>query len=297
MKESNRMKLIFLDIDGTLTEAGENTPPDSALRAIEKARQQGNKVFLCSGRNIGMAKPVLDYGFDGIIALAGAYVMAEKEVIYDQPMDPADFDDLLKILHEDGVFCTAETKDRTYGDENLSDFLSTADSDNSEIERWRKALQSQLGIQPMKNYDGSPAYKIVIMCNRASQLARARELYEKDYDFVIQEVKEHGNCINGELIHRSFDKGSGDPFVPVGCFRHHGTGDLRYQLPLHEAFLLRHDRRCHRCDVRILDGLGRHFLRCDRSARLSDHQQGTSLYDPAGDLRRHRFCPDFLLLA
>ena len=201
------MKLIFLDIDGTLTEAGENTPPDSALRAIEKARQQGNKVFLCSGRNIGMAKPVLDYGFDGIIALAGAYVIAEKEVIYDQPMDPADFDDLLKILHEDGVFCTAETKDRTYGDENLSDFLSTADSDNSEIERWRKALQSQLGIQPMKNYDGSPAYKIVIMCNRASQLARARELYEKDYDFVIQEVKEHGNCINGELIHRSFDKG------------------------------------------------------------------------------------------
>ena len=51
MKESDRMKLIFLDIDCTLVEAGENTPPDSALRAIEKARQKGNKVFLCSGWN------------------------------------------------------------------------------------------------------------------------------------------------------------------------------------------------------------------------------------------------------
>lgn len=201
------MKLIFLDIDGTLVEAGLNTPPDSALEAIEKARKKGNKVFLCSGRNIGMAKPVFDYGFDGIIALAGAYVLVDDEVIYDKPMDQHDFDDLLEILHEDGVFCTIETKDKTYGDENLSDFLSTADGDNSEIERWRKALQGELGIRPMKEYDGDPVYKIVIMCNRPAQLERARELYEEEYDFVIQEVKEHGNCLNGELIHRSFDKG------------------------------------------------------------------------------------------
>lgn len=201
------MKLIFLDIDGTLVEAGLNTPPESALKAITKAREKGNKVFLCSGRNIGMAKPVFDYGFDGIIALAGAYILCDDELIYDRPMEQNDFNDLLNILHEDGVFCTIETKDKTYGDENLSDFLNTADGDNSEIERWRKALQGELGILPMKDYDGSPVYKIVIMCNRPSQLERARELYEHDYDFVIQEVKEHGNCLNGELIHRSFDKG------------------------------------------------------------------------------------------
>ncbi len=137
------MKLIFLDIDGTLTEAGLNTPPESALKAIGKAREKGNKVFLCSGRNIGMAKPVLDLGFDGIIALAGAYVMAGDDVIYDRPMDEKDFRDLLSILHEDGVFCTIETKDKTFGDEDLSDFLEGADADNSEIERWRKALQGE----------------------------------------------------------------------------------------------------------------------------------------------------------
>ena len=201
------MKLIFLDIDGTLVKAGFNTPPSSALDAIEKARKKGNKVFLCTGRNLGMADPVYRLGFDGIIALAGAYVLAGKEEIYDQPMKKEDLDDLIKILHEDGVFCTIETKDRTYGDENLSDFLDSADGDNSEIERWRQALKGDLGIEPMKDYDGAPAYKIVIMCTKPSQLTRAKEKYEKDYDFVIQEVKEHGNCLNGELIHRSFDKG------------------------------------------------------------------------------------------
>ena len=39
-------KLIFLDIDGTLTEAGTNTPPDSAVRAMEAARAKGHKLFL-----------------------------------------------------------------------------------------------------------------------------------------------------------------------------------------------------------------------------------------------------------
>ncbi len=213
------MKLIFLDIDGTLVEAGLNTPPASALCAIKTTRQKGNKVFLCSGRNVGMAKPVQDYGFDGIIALAGAYVLVGNELIYDRPMSQKDCQNLLTILHEDGVFCTIETKEKTFGDENLSAFLIQADGDNSEIERWRKALQSQLGIEPMKRYDGSPAYKIVIMCNHASQLERARERYEKEYDFVIQEVKEHGNCLNGELIHRSYDKGKAIRLVA----RHYGV--------------------------------------------------------------------------
>ena len=39
-------KLLFLDIDGTLTEAGYNIPPASALDAVRKAQRNGHKVFL-----------------------------------------------------------------------------------------------------------------------------------------------------------------------------------------------------------------------------------------------------------
>ncbi|MBQ0065620.1 MAG: HAD hydrolase family protein, partial [Firmicutes bacterium] len=60
-------KLIFLDIDGTLTVAGENVPPQSALEAIKKTQEKGNLVFLCTGRNLGMLSPLLKYGFDGVI--------------------------------------------------------------------------------------------------------------------------------------------------------------------------------------------------------------------------------------
>ena len=57
-------KLLFLDIDGTLTEPGYNVPPASALEAIRKAQKNGHKVYLCSGRNKAMLKPLLAYGFD-----------------------------------------------------------------------------------------------------------------------------------------------------------------------------------------------------------------------------------------
>ena len=43
-----KRRIIFLDIDGTLTEPGKNNPPDSALRAIREARAAGHLVYLCS---------------------------------------------------------------------------------------------------------------------------------------------------------------------------------------------------------------------------------------------------------
>ena len=46
------------------------------------------------------------------------------------------------------------------------------------------------------------------MCTDMSQLDKAKSLLEKDFSFVMQEVKAH-NCINGELINRKFDKGLG----------------------------------------------------------------------------------------
>ena len=81
-------KLIFLDIDGTLTEPGKNVPPQSAVSAVCQARKKGHKVVLCSGRNYGMLFPVMQYGFDGLAASAGGYIEYNGQVVYDCPMTP-----------------------------------------------------------------------------------------------------------------------------------------------------------------------------------------------------------------
>ncbi len=207
-RRKKRQKLIFLDIDGTLTKPGENVPPDSAIEAIRGAQKNGNLVFLCTGRNPDMLKPLLKYGFDGFISASGGCVAVGDEVIYDHPMTAEETETALRLLHKNGVFCTVEGKDGSWGDENLDDFLKGQPEGNSEIERWRKALAGNLNIRPMKEYDGSPVYKVVVMCLKEEQLREAGEALRDNYSFVVQEVPAHG-CVNGELMNRAFDKGRG----------------------------------------------------------------------------------------
>ena len=72
-------KLIFLDVDGTLTEPGKNVPPPSALETVRRAQAKRHKAVLCSGRNYVMLSPLLQYNFDGVISSAGAVLStAEK---------------------------------------------------------------------------------------------------------------------------------------------------------------------------------------------------------------------------
>ncbi len=205
-------KIIFLDIDGTLTSAGCNTPPASAMDAVRKAQAKGHKVFLCTGRNPAMLAPVLALGFEGAVAGAGGYVFAGDKVLFDCPMTPEQQEIGMRLLKENGVFRTIEAKDATWGDEDLGEFLAQAGEGNSELVRWRKALAEQLNILPMREYDGRPIYKIVFMCSEAKQLEPARAALEKDFSFVVQDVAAH-HCLNGELINRKFDKGRGVKIV------------------------------------------------------------------------------------
>ena len=121
-------KLIFLDIDGTLTMPGSNEPPQSALDAIRAAQKKGNLVFLCSGRNPGMLAPLLKYDFDGVIACAGGYVTVGDELIYDMPMTAEETKIAVEKLHEKGVFCTVESRDGAFGDSDIGAFIDSARS-------------------------------------------------------------------------------------------------------------------------------------------------------------------------
>ena len=80
-----KQKLIFLDIDGTLLPPGEMTVPASAVEAIRQVRANGHKVFLCTGRNLRMTKPLLAYGFDGFVCSAGGYVGCDGKILVDLP--------------------------------------------------------------------------------------------------------------------------------------------------------------------------------------------------------------------
>ncbi len=201
-------KIIFLDIDGTLTEPGKNDPPESALEAIRQAREAGHKVFLCSGRNYDMLSPLLRYPFDGVIASSGGYVLCDGELIYDCPMTPDQQSRALEVLRKNGVFCTIECVDGSYTDEGFKDFLkkNASEGSNSEMLRWREQIESTLNILPMAEYKGQPVYKVVMMAESRAQLEEPQRVLAEDFSFSIPESGTFG-FVNAELVNLNFDKG------------------------------------------------------------------------------------------
>lgn len=203
-------KIIFIDIDGTLTEPGCNIPPASALKAVSEARANGHLVFLCTGRNYGMLSPLLGYGFDGFVGSSGGYIQCGDQIIYDCPMTDKQRDLALEALRKNGVFCTVESREGSYTDEGFKEFLKRKgmESGNSELLRWREQIEKSLNILPMREYQGEPVYKIVIMSKKAEQLEEPRRVLGEDFYFCMQEQDGLG-IINGEIVNRKFDKGKG----------------------------------------------------------------------------------------
>lgn len=217
----NGNKVIFLDIDGTLTIPGRNQPPDEALEAIQKARQAGRKVFLSSGRSLGMLSPLLKLGFDGAVASAGGYVLCGDEVLYDHPMAQTQLETARDILRRHEVYHIIEAKDAAFAEGDMTMLLASGESGDSEFRRWQAVFKKELAILPMENYDGRPIYKIVCMYRESRQLEEARERLEAEFQFCGQSFPTH-SWKNTELINRAFDKGRG---VAKVC-RHLGV-DLR----------------------------------------------------------------------
>lgn len=203
-----KQKIIFLDIDGTLTEPGKNVPPASAQEAVKKARDAGHLVFLCTGRTYNMMEPLLAYGFDGFISGSGGYVACGDEIIYDCPMTEEQRVLALAVLKKNKVFRTVECRDGSFTDPEFKEFLrrNAEASGNSEFLRWREQLEHSLNIRPMSEYRDEPIYKMVLMIDEEEKIKEPMAALSGDFNFCIQEKNAQG-FINCELINRQFDKG------------------------------------------------------------------------------------------
>ena len=201
-------KILFLDIDGTLTEPGVNTPPASAMEAIKKARENNHLVFLCTGRNYGMFKCIYDLGFDGAIGSNGGFIIYKDEILFDHPMSEEDKKLVMDTFLESGIYRTIECRETAYTDEAFKEFLSANanEGSNSELLRWRYAVEKSLNMQPMALYKNEPIYKLVFMSRSMDFLDTPKKVLGERFNIVIQEPDPFG-ITNGELVPKDFDKG------------------------------------------------------------------------------------------
>ncbi len=118
-----RTRAVFLDVDGTLVDEGGRIP-DSATAAVRAARANGHRVFLCTGRSLVELWPeILDIGFDGLVAAAGAYVRVGDAVLRHDHLDPDDIRHVRDFFDPLGVEYYYQASDGIYGSARVREKL------------------------------------------------------------------------------------------------------------------------------------------------------------------------------
>ncbi|HHU28946.1 TPA: HAD hydrolase family protein, partial [bacterium] len=67
-----KIKILFVDVDGTLFDHKSKTIPKSAIDALEKVREHGIKVFFATGRNYSMLN---DIGVTKLVKTDGGVII------------------------------------------------------------------------------------------------------------------------------------------------------------------------------------------------------------------------------
>lgn len=77
------MKALFFDIDGTLVSFKTHKIPQTAIDALLKAKKNGIKIFISTGRSILQVDELANIPFDGYITQNGAYCCtSDKKIIF-----------------------------------------------------------------------------------------------------------------------------------------------------------------------------------------------------------------------
>ena len=148
-------KIIFLDVDGTLVNY-EGKLPDSAARAVQQARANGHRVYICTGRSRAEVYPYLwDIGLDGMIGGNGSYVEDGGEVVMHQMMTGAQCRRVVDWLHERGLPFYLESNSGLYAS---TDFATGAAEAVHEYSRRKNGEAGVMTVQdafPDMIYNGN----------------------------------------------------------------------------------------------------------------------------------------------
>lgn len=80
-------KIVFFDVDGTITNHKDGSIPSSTIEAINTLKSKGIKVVAATGRPLSMCKELHEMGIETFITANGGYVKHNQEVIHSVSMD------------------------------------------------------------------------------------------------------------------------------------------------------------------------------------------------------------------
>lgn len=111
----NKRFIIFTDVDGTLYDPNHNCIPKSSIETLKKAKENGHKIFICTGRPYPDINPeYFELPIEGFILSCGAQIMIENKTIYSNPIPLQTLKEMLAYLVEKRVGFSLDGCERNY---------------------------------------------------------------------------------------------------------------------------------------------------------------------------------------
>lgn len=204
-------KAIFLDVDGTLV-ANHGKMTEQVKKAITLARNQGHKVFICTGRNkIGIRNELEEVNFDGFIASAGSYIEVADEVVHSRYYDRKLIEKACDVFNRNNIVYNYECTDITYMSPKMMEFFvggNNEEATNSEMERLKAEQSDKFNVRDMNEYDGRGIHKISFIAMKQEDFDHAFKELKENFNFVVHDMFGSKN-INGEIMSKLDNKGTG----------------------------------------------------------------------------------------
>lgn len=169
-------KAIFFDIDGTLLDCqnGITDITPRVKKAIRKLQNEGNYVFIASGRPYAfISKKLLDFGFNGYIFTNGAQVIIENKLIYKRAFNKDFLNKLISNFEKYNIQYVLQGERYSYIKEDYKELHSYLES----FDISRKYLKSEYDI------DNVDIYKIDSLCTSEEGINYCLSFKNEEYNF------------------------------------------------------------------------------------------------------------------
>lgn len=116
-EESNMIKAIFFDIDGTLISFRTHTVPEKTAEALQALRKKGIKLFIATGRSaqsIPTIKRLLNFDFDGYISFNGQHCVLGEKVLRQASLPKESLKAILPYLEGQNIACVFMEEEYQY---------------------------------------------------------------------------------------------------------------------------------------------------------------------------------------
>lgn len=206
-------KLIFLDIDGTILESPDQGIHDAVKEGLERAREKGHQIFICTGRSRSVLPEFLGtLTLDGTICSAGSDIWIHGENIFRTSQEASVIRKTCETFEKLDAVYMLEGFEHTYVSSRMEDVTAgdgTMSGENPELARWKNFLRKRKNARKIEDWDpqAAPIPKMTFILYHKEDIETVKEALKDDFYVVFFEPNAAG-LYNGELISKTANKGT-----------------------------------------------------------------------------------------